>query len=101
MRAGKTKTTDLQIRGIPVRTRDALRSKAESNGKSMSEYLIDLVDRDIGKLTLDDWLDLVAKNPRIELGRPAADLLHEIHAEEDARWDAYFASKKSVKKKRA
>ena len=33
----KQTTTDLQIRGIPVKTRDALRRKAESKGVSMSQ----------------------------------------------------------------
>ena len=42
----KPKTTDLQIRGIPVKTRDALRRKAESKGLSMSQYLVDLIRRD-------------------------------------------------------
>src|SRR6266566_4469455 len=86
----KTKTTDLQIRGIPVKTRDALRRKAESKGVSMSQYLVELIRRDVGKMPLEDWLAMVRHDPPVKLGRPAAELLREIHDEEDARWDAYF-----------
>ncbi|HEV2249782.1 MAG TPA: hypothetical protein VGT60_04665 [Candidatus Limnocylindria bacterium] len=90
----KPKTTDLQIRGIPVATRDKLRRKARSSGVSMSKYLIDLIDRDVPTvLPLAEWLAMVRKNPRIDLGRPAADLLHEAQDEDDARWDEYFASR--------
>jgi len=86
----KAKTTDLQIRGIPVKTRDALRRKAESKGVSMSQYLIDLIQRDVEKMPLDEWIAMVRKNPPVDIGMSAADLLQEIHEEEDARWDEYF-----------
>jgi len=88
----KPKTTDLQIRGIPVKTRDALRRKAESKGLSMSQYLVDLIRRDVEKMPLDEWLGLVRKDPPVDLGKPAAEILREVHDEEDARWDAYFGS---------
>jgi len=90
----KPKTTDLQIRGIPIATRDKLRREAESKGVSMSKYLIDLIERDVPTvLPLEEWLAMVRKNPRIDLGRPAADLVHEAQDEDDARWDEYFRSR--------
>jgi hypothetical protein len=89
----KAKTTDLQIRGIPVATRDKLRRKADSKGVSMSRYLIDLIDGEVETMPLDEWFALVRKDPPVDLGRPAADLVHEAQDEDDARWDAYFASR--------
>lgn len=90
----KPKTTDLQIRGIPVKLRDDLRRKAESKGVSMSQYLIDLIQQDVPRtVPLDEWLALVRADPPVDLGRPAADLVRAAQDEDDARWDAYFASK--------
>ena len=86
----KPKTTDLQIRGIPVKTRDALRRKAESKGLSMSQYLIDLIGREVETMPLDQWIAWVGKNPPVDIGMSAADLLKEVRDEEDARWDEYF-----------
>jgi post-segregation antitoxin (ccd killing protein) len=86
----KPKTTDLQIRGIPIATRDKLRRKAKSSGVSMSKYLIDLIDREVETMPLDEWLAMVRKNPPVDIGMSAADLLKEIHDEEDARWDEHF-----------
>ena len=85
-------------KGASPAAKDSIRRKAESKGTSMSDYLIDLIDRDVHKqtMTLDAWLDMVSKNPRIDLGRPAADFIREMHDEEDARWDAYFASRESA-----
>jgi len=93
----KAKTTDLQIRGIPVATRDKLRRKAKSKGVSMSQYLIDLIDREVDAMPLDEWLALVRSDPPVNLGVSAAELLREVHDEEDARWDAYFGFDKPAK----
>ncbi len=86
----KRTTTDLQIRGIPVKTRDALRRKAESKGVSMSQYLVDLIRKDVEKMPLDEWLAMVRKNPTIDIGQPAAEVLREVRDERDAHWDAHF-----------
>lgn len=84
MRSTKQRTTDLQIRGIPVKTRDALRRKAESRGLSMSQYLIDLIQHDVSKLPLEEWIALVRKDPPVELAAPAATAVRELRAERDA-----------------
>ena len=94
----KTKTTDLQIRGIPIATRDKLRRKAESKGVSMSQYLIDLIDREVDTMPLDEWIAMVRKNPRVDIGMSAADLIKEVRDEEDARWDEYFGFDKPAQR---
>lgn len=83
----KPKTTDLQIRGIPIATRDKLRRKAKSSGVSMSKYLIDLIDRQVDTMPLDEWFALVRKDPPVDIGMSAADLLKEVRDERDAHWD--------------
>ena len=93
----KPRTTDLQIRGIPIATRDKLRRKAESKGVSMSQYLIDLVKHDVERMPLTEWLAMVRKNPRVDIGMSAADLLKEIHDEEDAYWDEHFGFDKPAR----
>ncbi len=95
----KAKTTDLQIRGIPVRLRDELRRKAESKGVSMSQYLIELIQRDVPrKMPLDEWLALLRKDPPVKLGVSGAELVREAQDEDDARWDAYFASRNELER---
>jgi antitoxin FitA len=86
----KPKTTDLQIRGIPIATRDRLRRKAKSNGVSMSQYLIDLIDREVDTMPLDEWIAMVRKNPPVDIGMSAADVLKEVRDERDAHWDQLF-----------
>ena len=90
----KPKTTDLQIRGIPVKLRDDLRRKAESKGVSMSQYLIDLIQRDTEPMPLEEWLALVHKDPPVELSMSAADALKEVRDERDAHWDELWGLNK-------
>jgi hypothetical protein len=94
-----SKTTDLQIRGIPIATRDKLRRKAKSRGVSMSKYLIDLIDREVvERMPLDEWIAMVRKNPPVDLGdMSAADLIHEERAERDAHWDELWGLNKPKK----
>jgi hypothetical protein len=85
------KTTDLQIRGILVKTRDALRRKADSNGVSMSQYLIDLIRKDVEKVTVAEWIEMMRRRPRSSIAsEQVQQALREAREEEDARWDQQF-----------
>ena len=56
----------------------------------MSQYLFHLIRRDVHKMPLEEWIALVRKDPPVDVGKPAAEILREVHDEDDARWDAYF-----------
>ena len=87
----KAKTTDLQIRGIPVKTRDALRRKAESMGVSMSQYLVDLIRQDVERMSVEEWIEMMLKQPRSGISSAEIqEALREARDEEDARWDRQF-----------
>lgn len=66
--AGKEKV-DLQVRGVPVKLQRRIRENAARKGVSMSKYVIEILDDNVGRPgTLGDWLDEIAKN------RPKTDL---------------------------
>ncbi len=67
-----SRTTDLQIRGMPVALRDKVRVRAAKKRQTMSQYLIDLIRKDAEQLSLDEWLDLVRANPIKTRGRMSA-----------------------------
>lgn len=50
---------------MPVALRDKVRARAAKKGQTMSRYLIELIRRDAGQLSLDEWLGLVRSQPRI------------------------------------
>lgn len=83
----RPKKTDLQIRGVPVALRERLRARAARKGVSMSQYVIERLRQDLDLPTIDEWLDEVAKLPKIDLaalGTSGAQLVREARAEDDA-----------------
>ncbi|HAF10200.1 MAG TPA: hypothetical protein DCK98_08990 [Chloroflexi bacterium] len=74
-----------------MKTRDALRRKADSNGVSMSQYLIDLIRKDVEKVTLAEWIEMMRRRPRSRVAsEQVQQALREAREEEDARWDQQF-----------
>lgn len=83
----RVRTTDLQIRGIPVSLRDRLRRRARRKGVSMSQYVIEQLKADLALPTLDEWLDDVARLPKVDLaarGLSGAQLVREARDEDEA-----------------
>ena len=83
----KARTTDLQIRGIPVPLRDRLRQRADRKGLSMSQYVIEKLKADLALPSTDEWLAEAAKLSAVDLAAhdlSGAQLVHEARAEDDA-----------------
>ena len=77
-----SRKTDLQIRGVPVALRDRLRRRADGKRLSMSQYVIQILQDDLSRPTLEGWLAEVGKLPPIDLkGRTGADLVREGRGE--------------------
>ena len=53
----------IQIKNVPEDLHDAIRSRAEEKGKTVSEYMLDLARRDLGKLTVQEWVARVRSRP--------------------------------------
>lgn len=83
----RPRKTDFQIRGVPVALRERLRARAARKGVSMSQYVIERLRQDLDLPTIDEWLDEVAKLPKIDLAALATSgtqLVREARAEDDA-----------------
>lgn len=56
--------TNIQIRGAPSALLDKLRARATRTGKTMSQYAIEVLERDLSRPSLEEWLDRVRSQPR-------------------------------------
>src|SRR6058998_1940595 len=63
-----SRTTDLQIRGIPVALRERLRRRAGRKGLSMSQYVIEILKDDLARPTVAEWAAEVGKLPPVDFG---------------------------------
>lgn len=76
----RRRTTELQIRGMPVALRDRLRRRALLERVSMSQYVIERLKSDLERPTIDEWLDELHDLPKIDLealGLSGAQLVRE------------------------
>jgi hypothetical protein len=46
----------IQIKNVPEELHDAIRSRAAQEGKTVSEYVLGLVKRDLRKPTVQEWI---------------------------------------------
>ena len=70
---------------MPALLRDRLRRRASGKGKTMSQYVIDILSDDLERPTMDEWLDELLQVPDVQLPPDfsAADLIREVREERE------------------
>ncbi|MFT3797363.1 FitA-like ribbon-helix-helix domain-containing protein [Microbacterium sp.] len=71
----------LQVRDVPAQTHRTLKARAAASGRSLSEYVLEILEREARHPTLDELLDRVSARGAIDLGDSATRILR---AERDA-----------------
>ncbi len=78
----KSGRTDLQIRGVPQDLIEKLRTRAEKQGTTMSQYAIDLLTQAVSRAELEEWLVRVRRHPiPVRPGISAAQAVREAREE--------------------
>ncbi len=72
----------LQVRNMLERVHQALRERAVKQGKTLSGYVLDDLERLVDEPPLDEWLQEVHRHPPARLRHKTADL---VRRERDAR----------------
>jgi hypothetical protein len=79
------KVPHLQLRDLPKPLHDAIRDRARRSGVSMREYVLRLIDADLGRRdSLEETLARLERLPKAQGAPPAADLVAEGRRERDA-----------------
>lgn len=61
---------NLQIKDVPPELHDELRRRARANGQSLRDYVLGVLQEEVGYMTLDEWLDFVGTLPPARPARP-------------------------------
>lgn len=76
--------TNLQIKGLPAETHDALRRRARAEHTTMSRLVADMIERDLSRVRMDEW---IARNraeaPHVDVD--VVELLDQVREEYDPR----------------
>ncbi|MGH3935374.1 MAG: FitA-like ribbon-helix-helix domain-containing protein [Pseudonocardiaceae bacterium] len=75
----------LQIRNVPDDARRALKARAAARGESLNAYLLDLIQREVARPTVQEVLDRAAKRAG-RASASAVDVLKEARGEREGRW---------------
>lgn len=78
---------NLQIKHVPDDMHAELRRRAELAGKTLRDYVLDLIRVDQQLPSKEEWLADVRSAEPVELGRPVSELIAEDRAERDREMD--------------
>ena len=72
----------LQVRNVPDRLHRVLRERAARQGKTLSSFVLEELERLASQPALDEWLEEVHRHPPVRLRSKVADI---VRRERDAR----------------
>lgn len=73
--------SNLQVRDVPEAVHRTLKARAAASGRSLSEYVLEILEREAQHPTLDELLERVRTRGAVDLGDEAQKILR---AERDA-----------------
>lgn len=73
----------IQVRNVPDRLHRELARRARSRGKSLTDFIQDILEREVARPQADEVFDRVAKRTEVRLPVSAAQLIHEERADRE------------------
>lgn len=80
---------DMLIRNVPEQVQGVLKRRAKEAGMSVQNYVVKLLEEHTERMTMREWLDMVAERPKVA-DLDAAQLIREVREEGDRHWDEYL-----------
>lgn len=77
----------IQVKGVPADLHERLRARARAEGRSLSDYVLYVLERDLALPTTREWLERLKEDEPVT-GVSSEDIvaaLHEGRAERDAQ----------------
>jgi antitoxin FitA len=75
----------IQIKNVPTELHERLRKRAQREGRSLSEYARDVLERDLALPTTREWLERLKEDELVTgiTSEEIVSLIHEGRAERD------------------
>lgn len=72
---------NVQVKGVPEEVHAELRRRAAARGRTVRDYLLELIIRDQQRPTREEWLARLHQLPPVDTG--GADLVAEVRRERE------------------
>ncbi len=70
----------IQVRNVPDRLHRELVRRAKSRGQALTDYIEEILEREVSRPPMDEVLDRISKRSPVKLRRPAAEYIREERA---------------------
>lgn len=80
---------NVQVKGVPEDVHAELRRRADARGRTVRDYLLDLIIRDQQRPTREEWLERLHQLPPVDAS--GADLVREARQEREQQLDSRSA----------
>ena len=67
----------IQVRNVPARLHRELTKRARAHGKTLTDYIQEILERELSRPPADEVFERIASRPAVKLGRPAAEIIRE------------------------
>ncbi len=74
----------IQVRNVPDRLHRELTRRAKARGQALTDYLQDLLEREVARPPVAEVLDRIEARKPVKLGRRASELIREERAGREA-----------------
>ncbi len=78
---------NVQVKGVPEEVHAELRRRAGARGRTVRDYLLDLIIRDQQRPTREEWLERLHQLRPVEVS--GADLVREARQEREQQLDSW------------
>lgn len=82
---------NVQVKDVPEDVHAELRRRARAEGRTVRDYLLDLIIRDQQRPTRDEWLERLHQLRPVDSARSGADLVREARGEREQQLDSCSA----------
>jgi plasmid stability protein len=65
----------IQVRNVPARLHRELTKRARARGKTLTDYIQEILERELSRPPADEVFERIASRPAVKLGRPAAEII--------------------------
>jgi len=74
----------IQVRNVPDRLHRQLTRRAKARGQTLTDYIQELLEREMARPPAEEVFDRIEARSPVDLGRPAAALVHEERGAREA-----------------
>jgi len=73
----------IQVRNVPDRLHRELKRRAKARGQTLTDYIEDLLEREVSRPPIEEVLDRIKSRGRIPLGQSGAELVRQSREEHE------------------